>query len=97
LIKGVKQQKLFVLFNQPKLEEEECIMYKRLLNNNERNRRIAETYFYEYFYGFKEIWGTNPHFSFEDIYYFTVDNREDGLTEVVFYNKNDERLFSELD
>lgn len=68
----------------------------RYLKENERNNKIAQAYYYEYYYDYLEIHGCEPSFTFSDVEYFTVDNREDGLTEVVFYNKNNEYLFSDL-
>lgn len=67
------------------------------LKENEWNYAIAQCYYEEYYHDYLAHCGCKPSFTFSDIEYFTVENRNDGLTEIIFYNKNNEYLFSVLD
>jgi hypothetical protein len=73
------------------------MLQRRYVKESEWNRALALAYYGEYYQGYLEIHGCNPSFAFSDVEYFTVDNREDGLTETVFYDKNKKILFSYLD
>lgn len=72
------------------------MLKQRYLKESERNYVIAHAYYEEYYCDYMEACGRKPSFSFDDIEYYTVEDRRDGLTEVVFYNKNNEHLFSDL-
>jgi hypothetical protein len=66
------------------------------LKENEIAYAAASTYYDEYYSRLRSF-GYKPSFTFSEVEYFTVDNREDGLTETVFYDKNKKILFSYLD
>jgi hypothetical protein len=72
------------------------MLKRRHLKESERTYAIASAYYDEYYDDYVESCGRKPSFSFKDIEYFTVNNRKDGLTEVVFYNKNNEFLFNDI-
>lgn len=72
------------------------MLKQRYLKESERTYAIAKAYYDEYCADYLESCGSEPSFTFEEVEYFTVEYREDGLTEVVFYNKNNEYLFSDL-
>lgn len=61
------------------------------------DKRVIQCCFCNYLQHYYDVWGTTPNFYVEDIEYFTVDERDDGLTEIIFYNNKDEVLFSDLD
>ena len=72
-------------------------MLNRLdFKENEIAYVVASNYYEEY-YSHLRSFGYKPSFTFNDVEYFTVDNRKDGLTETVFYDKNKKILFSHLD
>ena len=73
------------------------MLSKRYLKESEGDYAIALSYFEEYYSAYRYYLGKEPHFTFNDVDYFTVDCRADGLTEVIFYNKNNVELFSHLD
>lgn len=66
------------------------------LKENERAYAVASTYYDEYYSRLKSF-GYKPSFTFSDVEYFTVDNRKDGLTEIIFYDKNKKYLFNNID
>lgn len=73
------------------------MLKQRYLKESEWNYALALRYYGQLYYDFLECCGRKPSFTFDDIEYFTVKNREDGLSEIAFYDKNDGYLFCELD